>query len=327
MADGEDLGRQPASGSHNLLAQVNEASMYFGNNLHEPIVRHVAELAAAELSTLLDWANQSAAKSGWHLTLSLLDRLEFGASVAAYSSAKRASISISLGCVRRLIGAANKLAQVEFFPPMTRPTITEEAFCEWSDTEPIGMLMVGHRVTDRTYRTAIDAMVLLFLHEVGHTFCQHFLWNLADDEVARAAETEADAMAGFMFGGWQSTRAGGHRSKVERAVRASEALHVWLQASPKRSARYHLPPNRVECITHGVVKSRIGGRRADEWVNNQRYLLADYYMYAPEAFASWRTHADPSVVSDRHQLQRQSFPLFRRLARESLGRRCLRTIL
>lgn len=332
MSDGQPfpLAEQPPG--NDLLKQARDASLFLGNNLHEQFVRDLAEHAAVELGRLMTWVTALAAPSERSVTLGFADRLEFNAKTGCLRSNPRScSITMSLGVVRMLLGAANKLAQVETYAGYGGEFFVMRAFEDWSPTQPIGMLCVGGTYMEDTFRIALDAIALLFFHEVGHAFCDHLAWDKSDLNVSKAAEAEADIMAGYLFGnaptGWDGAGPQTDKRRIERAVRASEALHVWLQALSARSGSYHLPPNRVECMVQGLFRSSVANPWCAEWVNDLRWKFLDLYRWAPERFASWDHARDPAVKQDRSRLERHSYPFIAKQARIDIASRAIPGVL
>lgn len=125
----------------------------------------------------------------------------------------------------------------------------------------------GDSVSPIAIRTALDAALLTYFHEVAHVLFGHCSYKPISPEEERALEMDADFQAGTMFSLWLKNLRDKDRvsasadETVDRLVRAGFVLGTAFKVFSAPSAEYHYPSTRLSCFYAGAVFgiTRTGG--------------------------------------------------------------------
>lgn len=332
--------QQPYFDPNSLAMQVKNANQYVESGydpwMHAELIRMLADGCAAELQVWLSWANELSNEMGMAIELVLADRAGFYATVADHSvdSAKplekKAVITIHLGCIPRLLGLANRMvfsarASSVAFAIMNGfegfPVIAPK----WDPLDgPVGRVVADEDFSfSKTARIIIDSIVIMFLHEVSHVIRAHLhhpgvvnkKCKLTKFLYSRAAESDADASAGWLF-------IAGHRREEIKAVTEEicrsdnnvihrlalssvcnyVALQIRFKTDLSLSSPYHFASTRADCIVFGAQQAwlQFGGSEHDFEVNvNEAYqFVARFEEVMPFAIRSWTDRESQESVLD-----------------------------
>jgi hypothetical protein len=260
---------------------VHKATKFYPTNdgepVHKHIVRDVAKRAAVELVQWVDWLNEQCYDDKVQFILRFDDHNAFDACIVkpviANSEWREYPIIVGLGCIPVLLSVANILSQLLY-------DTTFSGYYEFMRYTriygPMGMLTYDSiddgNGFERTTRIALDALILVFLHEATHGCRGHLHFPQTKRpfkhiSYQKAMESDADWGAGYMF--VKGLLAGlsprtGHsattesKELAERLACAIQTNLLGFQSTRKPDESglvyqaYHLPYTRIRCTVFGA---------------------------------------------------------------------------
>lgn len=225
----QNLGAQQLAFAHSFCLEAEMA---------------LTELHDFALKNILDPAGRES-------TLRLRQSSEFNAGASTLFGVERSyMIEVSLAAPVVLLSVAHELTMLEHDPAYKNTALkgnSVESFFVGTDC--------GTSLPDAVTEVALDALRLLFLHEMAHIVFGHCNVSLSAAKEVRAIESHADVNAGSMFVLWLPRVQG--RIEIEkliaRFVRATLLLATVLKACSAKTEDYHYPTTRLQYFLAGGV--------------------------------------------------------------------------
>lgn len=305
-------------------------------------VIHAAECSVTALEDAYKWVNEEFEKSDLTLELKLDDSPEFFAQCSPTSASPRAvTIYVGLGCVPVLVGITNRLLHLQKSGPTLlemelQGRLTEfTASARWHPrTNPVGTLVYDYIDERNTSSSTVDAILLIFFHEIAHALRGH-LWIKPDsDQIAsvhrRALESDADWSAGYLFVQYQldklrraSQKVDDHLAEMgERLAVASASLNCALQLWRSDTSKlYHLPHVRTRDNLYGAEEAwRTHNLSLDfpELINTAYSQLALLDRLLAPRMPQWVTEDDARNLADEAEWHSVTLPTIRALSEKLL---------
>ena len=324
-----DVSSKPTLAQIPLKDQVRTAKIFLGDHIHEDWMYLSAMAAAAELEFWVNWLNTMNSPSGVQIKLDLPDRYAYAAKVQLLVTkpkncqppAREYQILIQLGCIRRLLGVANRL--LYFLQGSSGESWVLDMVQDWRPREDaLGILSFGPAGMESVHnaRIVVDALVLMLLHEAAHAFAGHLHSQLKKISMFyRVLEAEADYLAGWLYvaghdavagainststvlqrvppaqtfaSKWMGSKYDADAQLANRLITAAFASHLAMEIEFRQSERYYLPSTRTTMLIEGA-KAKLGGssRAMRTFEEVYRLILPQYmsifaHMRAPESTA------------------------------------------
>jgi hypothetical protein len=305
-------------------------------------VIHAAECSVTALKDAYKWVDQELGKSDLTLELKLDDSPGFFAQCCPASGPNRGvTIYVGLGCVPVLVGITNRLLHMQISGPNLLEMELQGRFTElttsarWHPrTNPVGNLVYDYADERNTSSSTVDALLLIFFHEVAHALRGH-LWVRPDADASgsahrRALESDADYVAGYLFVQYQLDKLRRDSHNVddyltemgERLAVASASLNCALQVwRSDTSEFYHLPHVRTRDNLYGAEEAwRRHNLSLDflELINTAYSQLALLDRLLAPRMPQWVTQDDPRNLTDETERHSVTLPTIRALSEKLL---------
>lgn len=319
-----DVTRRRKQRTNVFPHDINLAKKFFpisdGKIVHEKILKQATKRASDELTQWADWINKQCENDKIKFVLCFDDDLDFNASIepplTLNGEFREHPIYIVLGCVPVIMSVANRISQL----------LDDDTTASFFGMEPynpiygpMGTLTYdsgdGRPDFERTIRIAIDAITLIFLHEVTHGCRAHqFFPEFFKNVYRKAMESDADWGSGYMF--VQGLLAGlsprngnslsiGRSELAERLAFASQTTLLGFQSTrdpSKSESIYHLPYTRSRCIVFGAKLAWEESRALGPDFFDAFYdVLAKMCMFDEifhRTWAGWIGHAEKQSQDD-----------------------------
>jgi Zn-dependent peptidase ImmA (M78 family) len=290
------------------------------------IVIHAANSAVSELKKPFKWIADELADADLTLDFMLDDTPYFFAQCTpTRGQPNRAlTIYIGLGCIPVFVGITNRLLHFQKAGPLMLEAEMQGRLNIHMSTEkwhpksnPVGMLTYDYVDERNTSTSTVDAMLLIFFHEVAHALRGH-AWirpNSATNAKAhrRALESDADFCAGYLFMKYELQKLDNENRMGEeplselcqRLAVASASLNCALQVRINDASElYHLPHMRTRDNYFGAElawnESKIEYDFV-EFINDAYGQLGILDKIIAQRLSTWIAQDDPRNVSDENE--------------------------
>ena len=307
--------RWPLAGSS--IAEQTGTATRFAEGLNCDIIRDIAGQLSTELEDWLSWANLYAGRQATHISLTLYDapRGDYWARVACLSSGAAYRIDLGLGSIAAVLYLGSLIEEAIVTAAQTGAMrfmlLRDMGDFAKTGSVPLFLSPSGQPLQ----RLVVDAMLLMFLHEVSHAFGAHMLWAPLQTESLnrKAAETDADWGAGLLFMRRLFEQKVPPQVAAKRLYTSASLNHIALELNRVPSSRYHLPPQRLLATLMGAeAGARLSAIDLAILTQVQRDLLpalSNVLGTLPSQLGlkhDWFN--DPAAVEDRQQFEQFTVP-------------------
>lgn len=314
---------------------------------HEFLLRSIAERSALVLTTANKWLNERI--QNHQIGLAFTDGATCNAEVGDISDnggIRVSHIDISLGCISRVLGCANRLLLLihdNFSGDYVTYGEPIDIELQWDPVnDPLGTLtMIDEPDLEPSVQAALDAMLLIYFHEATHSIAAHLNFPVLRDrshtdynQYRRAAESEADYGGAWLFMEFMkshSTEDGGSpfdpASAVHRLALAGLCHYTTFQLELRpedTNELYHLPNVRMRCSFDGAYEWWSAAMGSDhkfsELINSTLGQIPVELLF-PKSFPGWIDLGSEAAALDEEIYATQTKALTAEIQAYTKGKR------
>ena len=315
MSDSENSANDDNLLDRHLEAIRGANHFYNGTLPHDQWIRELISIWATATEGLCAELNVTLAKHRIRVSFDLVDSKQFSAEAYLMAPDEKTGwehwrVRISLACFTQAAQFSNALCMPDLSWSFHFFALQEIVR---SLGESLGMQTVtpDGRQMWLTECMTLDALTLIFLHEIGHGLEGHGAYTPESEQEHRAQEALADARCGRVFSAMFSRLA----SPVQSAVKGTDAdplnrlskgaflLALLLEMNSTRSGLYHRPRCRLVTILWNAIDPReLKQQEAYYWmerilIENVYHMITVLYKLPNDRFCPW-TMGDVSSDAD-----------------------------
>ena len=163
---------------------------------------------------------------------------------------------------------------------------------------------------------AMDAVLLLYFHELAHVLFGHTSIQISNDNERRAIEADADFNAGSMLSLYLLGQKQDIPNVEKRLVHASLLLGTVLKAISGKSGKYHYPSIRTimyvaggESAVNAVLKSSPGKKNYVNWSHSLPKYMSKFLSALRATSMACFGGTEQGITKDVSEFENITFPL------------------